>query len=168
GDYGDAVRDRWVSSVFRASRDAFLDELFAWQDAGSHRQVCILSGDIHEAESTTIRRRDRPGAIRQFTSSAFTSPPTPQLHRFNWLATRFPNLLEDRFQFDRHFLIPRNNAGIVRLTPRPDGGHDVRFTVRAWDPWRRALYDAGQVTATPGQQGGTIAQMRRLDQVSER
>ncbi|MCC6790067.1 MAG: alkaline phosphatase D family protein, partial [Thermomicrobiales bacterium] len=44
GDYGDAVRDRWVSSVFRASRDAFLDALFAWQDAGSHRQVCILSG----------------------------------------------------------------------------------------------------------------------------
>jgi hypothetical protein len=149
GDYGDAVRDRWVASVFRESRDAFLDALFAWQDAAPNRQVCILSGDIHEAESTEIRRRGRPGAIQQFTSSAFTSPPSTQLHRFNWVSTRFPNLLEPRFRFRRRFLIPRNNAGIVRLTPRPEGGHEIRFTVRAWDPPRRRLYDAATVTATP-------------------
>lgn len=150
GDYGDAVRDRWVASAFRESRDEFLDALFAWQDAVPHRQVCLLSGDIHEAEATAIRRRGQLGTIWQFTSSAFTSPPSTQLHRFNWIATRFPNLLEPRFQFDRRFLLPRNNAGIVRLSPRAEGGHDIRYTVRAWDPRRRQLFTAKTVTISPG------------------
>jgi hypothetical protein len=148
GHYGDAVRDRWVASAFRESRDEFLDALFAWQDAVPHRQVCLLSGDIHEAEASTIQRRGRPGAIWQFTSSAFTSPPSTQLHRFNWMATRFPNLFEPRFQFDRRFLLPRNNAGIVRLELRAEGGHDIRYTVRAWDPRRRRLFSAKTVTAS--------------------
>jgi hypothetical protein len=150
GSYGDAVRDRWVASAFRESRDEFLDALFAWQDAVPRRQVCLLSGDIHEAEASTIRRRGQPGTIRQFTSSAFTSPPSTRLHRFNWMATRFPNLLETRFQFDRRFLLPRNNAGIIRLEPRPDGGHHIRFTVRAWDPRRHQLFTAKTVSASPG------------------
>jgi hypothetical protein len=150
GDCGDAVRDRWVASAFRASRDEFLDLLFAWQDAEPYRQVCILSGDIHEAESTAIRRRGTPGTIWQFTSSALTSPPSTRLHRFNWVATRFPNLLEDRFRFDRRFLLPRNNAGLVRLVPRAAGGHEITFDVRAWDPRRRTLVAGPRVVAIPG------------------
>lgn len=150
GEYGAAVRDRWVSSAFLPSRDEFLERLFGWQDGAAHRRVVLLSGDIHEADAVAILRRDRPGTIWQFTSSAFTSPPTTTLRRFNWIATRFPNLFERRYRFERRFLIPRNNFGLVRLTARPGGGHDIRYMVRAWDPDRGRLFDAGVVNVSPG------------------
>ena len=150
GDYGAAVRDRWVSSSFRESRDEFLETLFAWQDDEPNRRVVLLSGDIHEADALAIRRRGRPGTIWQFTSSAFTSPPSTTLRRFNWIATRFPNLFEDRFRFERRFLLPKNNIGLVRLTARPGGGHDIRYTVRAWDRDRARLFDAAVVDVAPG------------------
>ena len=67
----------------------------------------------------------------------------------NWLATRAPNLFEPRFRFARRFLIPANNYGLVRLTARPEGGHQVEFEVRAWDPEARRLITAGRVTAVP-------------------
>jgi phosphodiesterase/alkaline phosphatase D-like protein len=149
GDYGEAVRDRWVASKHLESRDALLDALFAWQEAQSERQVVLLSGDIHEADAVAIRRRGRPGTIWQFTGSAFTSPPSTKLHRFNWVATRAPNLFESRFRFERRFLLPVNNAGLVRLTARPEGGHEIRFAVRAWDAERERLFTAGEVTIMP-------------------
>ena len=150
GEHGEAVRDRWISSSFRDSRDEFLELLFAWQEAEPYRQVVLLSGDIHEADAVAIRRRGRQGTIWQCTSSAFTSAPTADLHRFNWIATRFPNMFESRFRFDRKFLLPKNNVGMVRLTARPGGGHDIRYTVRAWDASRARLIDAETVDITPG------------------
>jgi hypothetical protein len=149
GAYGAAVRDRWVSAAFLPSRDEFLETLFGWQDGAPHRRVVLLSGDIHEADAVAIRRHDQPGTIWQFTSSAFTSPPTATLRRFNWIATRFPNLFERRFRFARRFLLPKNNFGLVRLTALPGGGHDIKYTVRAWDPDRERLFDAGVVEVNP-------------------
>ena len=149
GEQANDVRDRWVSFAFRKSRDEFLDALFRWETIAPNRQVFLLSGDIHQADAVWIRRRDAPGAIWQFTSSALTTPLKRKARFFNWVATRAPNLFESRYRFERRFLVPRNNYGLVRLIPLPAGGHRVEFTVRAWDRERRALVDAGVVCAEP-------------------
>ena len=149
GDRGNDVRDRWAARAFRASRDEFLEDLFAWQTGALHRQVILLSGDIHEADAVVVRHRRGPGRLWQFTSSALTTPGSRRQQRLNWLATRAPNLFESRFRFARRFLIPANNYGLVRLTALPDGGHRVEFEVRAWDPRTRQLVTAGRVVAAP-------------------
>ena len=149
GHRGNDVRDRWAAHAFRASRDEFLEALFAWQTGMPHRQAILLSGDIHEADAVVIRRRRGPGRLWQFTSSAMTTPGSKRQQRFNWLATRAPNLFEPRFRFARQFLIPANNFGLVRLTALPAGGHRVEFEVRAWDPRTRQLVTAGRVVAEP-------------------
>lgn len=152
GAYGTAVRDRWSSSAFRASRDEFLDALFRWQDRAPHRQAILLGGDIHEAESARIFRRGDTRPISQFTSSALTTRHGGKARLFQYVATRMPNLFERRYRFERDFLEPRNNAGVVRLERLPEGGHRVTFTVRAWEPDQRRLVDARTVVTMPGGQ----------------
>ena len=39
GEQANDVRDRWVSSAFRASRDEFLDAFLRWEAEAPHRQV---------------------------------------------------------------------------------------------------------------------------------
>ena len=47
-----------------------------------------------------------------------------------------------RFSFGRRLLLPKNNVGFLRLTARPGGGHDIRYTFRAWDTGRARQSDA--------------------------
>lgn len=157
GNAGHEVRDRWCSEGFVASRDALLEELFAWQTAAPHRQVILLSGDVHAAGAFTIRRRRGPGVVQQFTSSAFTSPLTRVEALLNVVATRAPNLFEPGLRIDRRLLILENNYGLVQVAPQPEGGHRVRLTVRAWDRHNRALRTAGQVVSQPDQPLATTA-----------
>jgi phosphodiesterase/alkaline phosphatase D-like protein len=149
GEAADEARDRWSSVAFVDNRDAVLRELFAWQSAAPARQAILLSGDVHAASAFSIRRRSGPGVVQQFTSSAFTSPSTWGENALGWLAVRGTNWREPDLRFRRHFLVLRNNYGLVRLEPLPAGGHRVTFEVRAWHPRRRRLLPAGRVVVEP-------------------
>ena len=148
----DDVRDRWCSPNFIQSRNELLDALFRWQGLRSERQVIVLSGDVHSASAFTIQKADEPGVIQQFTSSALSTPDTSMERFANVVGSRAPNLFEKRFRFRRRFLALQNNAGIVKIEPLEPRGHRVEFKVRAWDPKRGQLVDAGQVVAIPGTQ----------------
>jgi phosphodiesterase/alkaline phosphatase D-like protein len=143
------VRERWVSRNFVDSRDVLLDALFAWQAQAARRQVIVLSGDVHCASAFTITRRDGPGVIEQFTSSAMTTPFKLKQTFFNRIAVRAPNLFERRYRFQRRLLSISHNYGIVRVTPLREGGHRVTATIRAWDERGGRMRTAGRVIATP-------------------
>jgi phosphodiesterase/alkaline phosphatase D-like protein len=148
-DQASQVRDRWCARAFIASRDEFLDELFAWESAVPHRQAILLSGDVHAASAFSIRNRRGPGVVRQFTSSAFTTPLVGKERLLNRIATWAPNLFEPRFRFCRHGVMLGNNGGLVRLVALPAGGHRVEFDVRAWSPTKQRLVSGGRVVAEP-------------------
>jgi phosphodiesterase/alkaline phosphatase D-like protein len=149
GANADAVRDRWCSNRFVGGRNALLDHLFDWEAAAPARQVILLSGDVHAASAFTIRRRKGLGVIRQFTSSAMTTPSTPRQRTLNRIAVQFPNLFEPRFHFERHLLSFPNNYGFVRVVPLPDGGHRVGFSVRSWHPEQGQLKTAAGLIGEP-------------------
>ena len=149
GDGGNQVRDRWCSPAFVAQRDALLEALFDWQRAVPGRQVLLLSGDVHAASAFTIRERHGDGVIQQFTSSALTTEHTKEQRALNSIAVRWPNVGESKFRFQRHFLVHANNVGIVQLEPLPDGGHRVRFEVRAWHAESQELRPAAEVVSSP-------------------
>jgi alkaline phosphatase D len=149
GRHGSQVRDRWCSANFVASRDALLDALFEWETAAPARQVILLSGDVHAASAFSIRRRDAPGIIRQFTSSALSTPHTLEQRVLNWLTVRGGNLFEPRFRFRRRLLHFPNNYGLIRVRPLADGGHHVSFTVRAWQPRQQRLRTAVRLACAP-------------------
>lgn len=145
----DAVRDRWTSSRFLHQRGRLLDRLFAWQTDASRRQVAILSGDVHLASAVTIRRKDRPGVIRQFISSAITTPVEP-IHVFlHHLVTSGLDLFEPEFRHEHHFLASENNYGLLRVEPDPDGGHAIEFEVRGLDTKTRSLKTVGRLRSAP-------------------
>jgi phosphodiesterase/alkaline phosphatase D-like protein len=143
------VRDRWSSRAFIDSRDALMDELFRWQTATPYRQAIVLSGDVHAASAFTVRDRRGAGVVRQFTSSAFTTPCIGLVRHLNRFATRASNLFEPRLRFQRHFVTLENNFGRVRLQALPSGGHRVEFAVRAWHPERQQLVHGGRVDVSP-------------------
>jgi phosphodiesterase/alkaline phosphatase D-like protein len=147
--FSGSVRDRWLGRAFVASRDAFLNALFDWEEAGERRQVLLLSGDVHCAGAYTIRRAGTHGSIRQLISSAMTTPLSPKQMAFNHVVPLLPNLLEPEYRFKTHFVSTTNNFGIVRVEPHPDGGHQVQFTVRAWQPRTRRLRTAGVLVSAP-------------------
>lgn len=148
-----SVRDRWCSKEFVNSRDELLAELFTWQQLRPYRQAIVLSGDVHVASAFTIHNRDGNGTVHQFTSSAFTSPCVGTDLAVNWLGSWAPNLFESKFRFVRHFLTTKNNVGLIYLKALPDGGHRVRFYVRAWHPEQRRLVDGGGITVAPPSTG---------------
>lgn len=148
-EIGDSIRDRWCSAAFVESRDDLLANLFAWQTRAPHRQVAILSGDVHVASAFTIRQRRGAGVIQQFSSSALTTP-LARLHRvINRVVVRAPDLFEPELRFHRHLLAYQNNYGVVHVAPRTEGGHRIRFTVRGWQPKSRRLATVGRVTCEP-------------------
>lgn len=149
GETAGEARDRWCSRAFVDNRDAVLREIFAWQSAAPTRQVIFLSGDVHAASAFTIHHRRGPGVVQQFTSSALTSPSTWAENAFGWLEVHGTNLGESLVRFERHFQDLRNNFGLVRVEPLPDGGHRVEFAVRAWDPRARRLRGGGRIVVTP-------------------
>ena len=144
-----SARDRWSTPDFIASRDALLDALFAWQAVAAARQVIILSGDVHAASAFTVRRRHGPGIMRQFVSSALSTPLVHVQMVFNRLVTRGVGALEPQLRIERHFLSLTNNYGLVRAEPLPGGGHRVRFVARAWTPKTGRLVTAGRLEALP-------------------
>lgn len=147
--FASAVRDRWCSSFFTAERDRLLAALRAWRREHSHRQVVLLSGDVHAASAFTLRERDGGGVIHQLTSSALASPIGPFARLLSRIATRGGSLLEPDLAVERHVECFANNFGLVQVDARPDGGHVVRFRIRAFDPRRRALRTAGFVALDP-------------------
>jgi alkaline phosphatase D len=149
GELGDSVRDRWCSSALVRSRDEFLEELFTWQTAAPGRQVCVLSGDVHCASAFTIRQKRGPGVVRQFTSSALTTPHTTLHQVLNLAVVRAPNLFEPNLRFRRHLLSFANNYGLVRVRPLARGGHRISFTVRGWRTRTQALHTMGRVVSLP-------------------
>jgi alkaline phosphatase D len=149
GKYGDQLRDRWCANAFVGARDKLLNALCDWQIAAQGRQVIVLSGDIHVANAFTIRRREGGGVIEQFTSSALTTLSETSHRRINQLVTRWTNLFEPRFRFEKHFLAFENNFGLVKLKPRVDGGHDVTFEVRGWDPDAASLSTTARRRVAP-------------------
>lgn len=144
-----AVRDRWMSNRFVSQRDALLTRLFDWQTAKPRRQVIALSGDIHVAAATTIRQRNGPGVIRQFISSAMTTPIELAHVIIHRIVTKGINLFEPRFRFQHHFLARENNYGLVRVEPHPDGGHRVEMDVRGLDSKTRKLTTVGSIRCSP-------------------
>jgi phosphodiesterase/alkaline phosphatase D-like protein len=149
GKLGDAVRDRWSTGPFRRQRDTILERLFDWQTEREHRQVVVLSGDVHVAGAFSIRPRRRHGVIRQFTSSALTTPLTSYERYLNLFAARGTSLFEPRWRFERHFIRYANNAGLVRLTPREQGGHHVEFLVRGWNLKLQELHTVARFACEP-------------------
>jgi alkaline phosphatase D len=145
GQHADDVRDRWCARAFVASRDEFMEELFAWQAAEDHRQAILLSGDVHAASAFTIASRRGPGVVERFTSSAFTTPCIGIERLLNRVGTWWPNLFEPRLRFRRHFVTLNNNYGLVRLEALTEGGHRIEFRVDAWHPSQKRLVHGGRV-----------------------
>lgn len=144
-----SIRDRWNAGQFIESRDDLLDALFDWQTAVPHRQVIILSGDVHSASAFTIRQRNGPGVIRQVTSSAMTTPLVVKQMAFNRVVVHGTNLFEKRYAFERHFLSISHNIGIARVERRREGGHRVALTVRRWQPRLGRLRTDGRLVVEP-------------------
>jgi alkaline phosphatase D len=144
-----SVRDRWSSSAFIHSRDELLDALFEWRSGAPHRQVIILSGDVHAAAAFRIRDRAGRGLIHQFTSSPLTTPLSRFQDAMNLLATRSPDLFEPRYRIRRRFLRYGHNFGLVRVEPLAAGGHRVSFAVRVWDDSRQRLHTGASIRCSP-------------------
>lgn len=125
--------------------------LFDWQTAVPCRQVVLLSGDVHAASASTIRRSKRSSMILECTSNPLATQATRVERWLNVITIRDPNWLEPELYLERHFLALANNYGLVQLRPLPEGGHCVEFTVRAWDQRSRAFQTAGRLESTPEQ-----------------
>jgi phosphodiesterase/alkaline phosphatase D-like protein len=147
--FAESIRDRWCSTGFIDSRNRLLDALFAWEADAPHRQVFILSGDVHCASAFTIRQRNGPGVIHQITSSAMTTPLVFKQIVFNRTVVHGTNLLERDYHFTRHFLSITHNYGGVRVESLPDGGHRVIVAIRSWDEKRQRLRTTGRLELTP-------------------
>ena len=147
--FSTSVRDRWNAGQFIESRDVVLDALFDWQTAAPHRQVVILSGDVHCASAFSMRRRRGGGIIHQVTSSAMTTPLVAKQMAFNRLVVHAQNLFEPRYAFERHFLSITHNIGIARVERRQQGGHRVSLTIRSWNSKARKLATGGRLVVEP-------------------
>jgi len=148
--FQESVRDRWSSSGFIQSRNQLLDALFAWEASARHRQVVILSGDVHCASAFTVRQRRGNGVIRQVTSSAMTTQISSEQVLFNRTVVRGNNLFEPDYRFERHFLSLPNNYGGIRVQPLASGGHRIIVAIRSWDPQRGRLRTTGRLVTHPG------------------
>jgi hypothetical protein len=140
---GRDIRDRWDVPAVRHERARLLDLLFGWQTAGPRRRVAILSGDVHVGAAFTIApARGSRGRIQQWTSSALSTPVGLEHALANRLVTTFVRLGEPSLHVRRHGLETRNNAGYVEVRPREGGGHEVTFTVLAFDQRRSRLVES--------------------------
>jgi phosphodiesterase/alkaline phosphatase D-like protein len=139
---GRDIRDRWDVPTFAHERTALLERLFAWQSGGDRRQVVILSGDVHVAAAFSARQREGRGHLRQWTSSALSTPGGLQHVLANKLVTSFVRLGERELRVWRRGLATGNNAGVVDVVPAEGGGHHLTFTVFQYDARRDRLREA--------------------------
>lgn len=133
GGKGSDVRDRWDAAPFREERDALLDVLGTWQQAGAGRQVIVLSGDVHAGAAFEVRDRPTGGQILQWTSSSLSAPGGRLHDLVNHLGSRLVNLGEKRCEVRRVGIDARNNVGVVHVRAKPEGGHQVSFDLHAHD-----------------------------------
>ena len=131
--YGRDVRDRWSVPAFAGERTKLVERLFAWQAAAKNRRVIVLSGDVHVGAAFDVRGRNERGRFRQWTSSALSTPDGLKHILANQLITRFVGVGEHELNVRRLGLATSNNVGFVDVTPREDGGHDVKLTVHEYD-----------------------------------
>jgi alkaline phosphatase D len=131
--YGRDVRDRWSVPAFAAERTKLVERLFAWQSAAKNRRVIVLSGDVHVGAAFAVSSRNGQGRFRQWTSSALSTPDGLKHILANQLITRFVRVGERELDVRRLGLATSNNVGFVEVTPRDDGGHDVKLTVHEYD-----------------------------------
>jgi hypothetical protein len=150
GSHQSGVRERWAQGALHVERDRLLDRLLAWQTAGPARQVILLSGDVHAGAAFRVQRPPNPGTIVQWTSSALTTPLSPFLLAANILGTALIQVGEWRYRITRQALVPRNNFGLVDVTPVPSGGHLVDLRLCGYQPERGTAAVAARVTARPG------------------
>jgi hypothetical protein len=139
---GKDIRDRWVVPHFRHERDGLLERLFAWQTARPRRQVVILSGDVHVGAAFSVRPRARRGHLAQWTSSALSTPSDIRHAVANRLVTSMIRLGEGGLRVWRRGIVTPNNAGLVDVTPDPDGGHQLTLRLLAWDAKRGRVFEA--------------------------
>jgi phosphodiesterase/alkaline phosphatase D-like protein len=130
---GRDVRDRWSVPTFAAERTRLLDQLFAWQSARPERQVIVISGDVHVGAAFSVRPRLGRGHLRQWTSSALSTPDGLKHVLANRLITRFVRLGEHDLRIWRKGLATSNNVGLVEVQPAESGGHEVSLTVFEYD-----------------------------------
>ena len=136
---GRDVRDRWSVPAFAGQRSMLLERLFGWQSGGSHRQVIVLSGDVHVGAAFRVRERGGPGRFRQWTSSALSTPTGLKHVLANRLVTTFVRLGERELHVRRLGLAPSNNVGLVEVEPAEGGGHTIRLSVHQYDAGRDRL-----------------------------
>ena len=130
---GRDVRDRWSVAAFAAERSKLLERLFTWQTGGRHRQVIVLSGDVHVGAAFTLRPRHGRGRLAQWTSSALSTPDGLRHVVVNHLITAFVRLGEGELRVRRHGLATSNNVGLVEVEPADGGGHHCRLTIYEYD-----------------------------------
>jgi alkaline phosphatase D len=148
---GHDVRDRWDVPHFRHERKRLLERLFSWQSARPHRQVVILSGDVHVGAAFSLRPRDRRqrGHISQWTSSALSTPTGIDHVIANKIVTGLVRFGERSLRVWGHGLVPTNNIGFVDVEPNPAGGHDLTFRAFAYDRKRDQLREALTIHSVP-------------------
>jgi alkaline phosphatase D len=130
--YGRDIRDRWSVPAFAAERTKLVERLFAWQSAVKNRRVIVLSGDVHVGAAFGVRATNGQGRFRQWTSSALSTPDGLKHILANQLITKFVRVGEHELRVNRVGLATSNNVGLVEVTPREDGGHDLKLTVHEY------------------------------------
>lgn len=146
---GNDFRDRWACGPFRPYRDEVLETLFEWQTARPHRQVIILSGDVHAGALFRVTRRHGSGLIRQWTSSPLSTPTWWGQHLTNQVGSELVELGEHLVTTEREALVLGNNAGLIEVRPLPSGGHEVTCTLLGFDKQRQRLHPAARSIARP-------------------
>jgi phosphodiesterase/alkaline phosphatase D-like protein len=142
GHQGDNVRDRWDSSLIAGERDRLMELLFDWQAARATRNAVVLSGDVHAGAAFTVSRKGmHEGRFEQWTASALSSPGGVLHAVANRAATRLVNVGDSLRHAVRQGVEPRNNFGLVELTPRgATSGHQLALTVFGFDPKKQRLH----------------------------
>ena len=153
GSKGSDVRDRWDLPAFRHERQALLERCFAWRAARGGRQVVLLGGDVHVGAAFRVQPRRRTGwprgVIHQWTSSALTTPGGLEHRLTNAIGTTLVNFGERSVVARRQGLDGYNNFGLVRVTPRAEGGHRLRFSLHEYDARGDRLREQFHVEAEP-------------------
>lgn len=146
--YGTDLRDRWSAVPIEHERVRLLDLLLDWQSDRPNRQVAILSGDVHAGAAFRVERPGAAGRVVQWTASPLSTHASTPEYLANVIGTTWVNWGDDRYHSTRDALVPTNNFGLVHVTPRAEGGHDLQLTLYGYDP-KHGLRPAARVEAHP-------------------
>jgi PhoD-like phosphatase len=134
------ARERWDSEAFLPHRERLLEMLFTWQASRAGRGVFLLSGDVHAAAAFRVHKKNGPGVITQWTSSALSTPSGLEHVIANRVGAKLVNYGETMCRSELIGIEPKNNFGLVEVEPRADGqGHSVKLSIYKFDPKKRKL-----------------------------